>query len=461
MDTDNKDQGINLLFVDDELPILKSVRRFCRAHGWQVTLANSGAEALEKLATEEFDIIISDMRMPKMDGAELLQRAYEMWPKTVRIILSGYSDSEALQQAVNEAHIFKYLTKPWNDDELAEVIVTAAEQRKTQLDKESLVETTQQRSKTLGKVALLLDKKAKERDIEIEQAMSIIQTMKSQAQTRLMESLNVLNQIVEWREGRDAGHSRFVAHYAEKMAERLSFGENQSQDLLIAAMLHRIGMVCLPDALCSRPFYALSSEEREQYLSYPEWGEKALKQAVSLNSVAKIIRHHKEYVNGRGVPDNLVHNDIPVESKILCVIADYFDAMNGQLDKNISGAEQARSYITSWVGKRYDAKITEYFLDMIEQQTDDCWQVINVNTNELTEGMVIDADVIAKSGVLLLKKGAKLSNDMIEHIREFEKQNSERYSIRVAIDNCGSDESPPEPGGVNKSTSGSKAGISA
>ena len=436
MEAVHTEQSIKILFVDDEAAILKAVRRFGRTRAWDVTIANSGAEALEKMKAEEFDVIVSDMRMPKMDGAELLGLSYKIWPKTVRIILSGYSDSEALQSAVNEAHIFKYLTKPWNDEELAKVISEAAHQRQLELKKESMVEATEQKSKTLGKVALLLDKKAKERDIEVEQAMSIIQTMNSQAQTRLMESLNVLNQIVEWREGRDAGHSRFVAHYAEKVADKLGFDDSQTQDLVIAAMLHRIGMVCLPEALCTKPRYNLNAEERESYASYPTWGEKALKQAPSLNSVAKIIRHHQEYVNGKGLPDALGHNEIPVESKILCVLGDYFDAFNGRLEKHISGSEQAKEFILSWSGKRYDTKITELFFSVLEQKIDDCWQVMNVTSDELQTGMVINADVVADSGLLLLKEGAKLSNEMIQHILEFEKQNNENYSIRVAVDTC-------------------------
>jgi response regulator RpfG family c-di-GMP phosphodiesterase len=436
MEAEKLRNAIKVLFVDDEVAILKSIRRFCRARGWDVTLANSGAEALDKMAADEFDVIISDMRMPQMDGAAVLEHAYKSHPNTARIILSGYSDSDAMQHAVNEAHIFKFISKPWDDDELAEVITNAAAQKKADEERAELAEATEQKSQTLGKVALLLDKKAKESSMEVEQAMSIINTMNSQAQTRLMESLNVLNQIVEWREGRDAGHSRFVAHYAEKIAAALSFSESQTQDLVIASMLHRIGMVCIPESICSRPYYELSPEEREKFMSYPKWGEKALKQAKSLAAVAKIIRHHREYVNGRGLPDGLVHNDIPIESKIICLLGEYFDVFNGRLDRNISGTEQAKEYISSWEGKRYDTQLTQIFLKLLEQKSEECWQIRDIESSELEPGMIIDADVIADSGILLLTKGTKLTNEMIQHIVEFEKQNNEKYSIKVAIDTC-------------------------
>jgi len=257
MQTPSNTEKLSVLFVDDEHPILKAMRRLGRSQGWDVTLANSGQEALELLEEFEFDVIVSDMRMPHMSGAELLEHAAKICPFTVRIILSGYSDKEALQHAINKASIYRFLTKPWLDEELVETILDAMQFRQSNLQQAQLITKTEERSRTLGKVALLLDKKAKERDIEVEQAMSIINTMNLQAQSRLTEALGVLNQIVEWREGRDAGHSRFVGRYAEKIAQRLEWNEKQSENLLIASMLHRIGMVCLPDNLCSRPVYDL------------------------------------------------------------------------------------------------------------------------------------------------------------------------------------------------------------
>jgi len=433
-----------ILFVDDELAILKSMRRLSRANGWDVTLANSGQEALEILEKQEFDVIVSDMRMPHMSGAELLEQTHALYPNMVRIILSGYSDKLAIQHAINEAHIFKFLTKPWIDDELVAVVGEAIQFREDELRQAELAVKTEERSKTLGKVAILLDKKAKERDIEVEQAMSIIKTMNSQAQSRLLESLNVLNQIVEWREGRDAGHSRFVALYSEKIGRALGMSDGEIEDLLIAATLHRIGMVCLPDTLSKRPYYDLSNDERKIYESYPSWGAKALKQAASLKNVAHIIRHHREYVNGKGIPDQLTDQDIPLASKIICLVGDYFDAFNGRLEKNITGTKQATEYIQSWMGKRYDTNIAKLFFSALEHIEDNCWQVKTVRSPDLAAGMIIDADVVAKTGVLLLKKGAKLCDDSIKHIQEFERQNREQYSIRVAIDNCKHEESVDE-----------------
>lgn len=435
---------IKVLFVDDELAILKSVKRMSRQEPWDVKLAESGEQALKLIQEHDFDVIVSDMRMPKMDGAALLKRSYEISPQSIRIILSGYSDAKALQEALNEAHIFKYLTKPWTNDGLRSVIEEAWQQRQSALKNNSLIEESEQKNKTLSKVALIMDKKAKERDIEVDQAMSIINAMNEQAQTRLMEALNVLNQIVEWKEGRDAGHSRFVAHYAEKIAQKLGWDDNQTQDLVIAAMLHRIGMLCLPEELASKPYFSLSVEEREKLSSYPSWGEKAIKQISSLKNVAKIIRHHREFVNGKGIPDQLAHTDIPIESRIICLLGDYFDAFNGRLDKQINGIDQAKAYISSWAGKRYDTSIVNCLLGLLEHKEEHNWPTCYLRSNELKEGMIIHSDVIASNGLLLLKEGSCLTKDMIQHIIEFEKHHSEEYDIHVAVDTSESEKSGAE-----------------
>lgn len=107
-----------LLLVDDEENILAALRRLLRRDGYQIITANSGAEGLQRLAEHEVDVIVSDQRMPGMTGVEFLQRAKELYPSTVRIVLSGYTELQSITDAVNEGAIYKFLTKPWDDERL-------------------------------------------------------------------------------------------------------------------------------------------------------------------------------------------------------------------------------------------------------------------------------------------------------------------------------------------------------
>ena len=117
-----------LLLVDDEQGVLQALKRlFFR--NYEVTLANSGQEALDILKNEKFDMIISDMRMPGMSGAELLKTCFETYPEMIRVLLTGYSDLDSAIKAVNEGNIYRYISKPWDNDQLRGMVSEALESR--------------------------------------------------------------------------------------------------------------------------------------------------------------------------------------------------------------------------------------------------------------------------------------------------------------------------------------------
>lgn len=118
-------QPRTLLLVDDEPNILASLKRLLRRDGYQILTANSGQEGLDVLASHAVDVIVSDQRMPGMLGADFLRKAKLLCPQTIRIMLSGYTELQAVTDAVNEGAIFKFLTKPWEDHQLREHIAEA------------------------------------------------------------------------------------------------------------------------------------------------------------------------------------------------------------------------------------------------------------------------------------------------------------------------------------------------
>jgi response regulator RpfG family c-di-GMP phosphodiesterase len=111
-----------ILIVDDEPGILASMRRLLRRDGYEILTANSAKDGFDILAQQEVQVILSDQRMPEMSGTEFLSRARELYPETIRIVLSGYTDLESISDAINRGAIYKFLTKPWDDDLLRENI---------------------------------------------------------------------------------------------------------------------------------------------------------------------------------------------------------------------------------------------------------------------------------------------------------------------------------------------------
>jgi response regulator RpfG family c-di-GMP phosphodiesterase len=106
-----------ILCVDDEPNILTALRRVFRPHGYRVFVAASGAEGLSCLEQESVDIVISDMRMPGMDGAAFLEQVCDRWPNVVRLLLTGHSDIEATIGAINRGEIHRYISKPWDEND--------------------------------------------------------------------------------------------------------------------------------------------------------------------------------------------------------------------------------------------------------------------------------------------------------------------------------------------------------
>jgi CheY-like chemotaxis protein len=107
-----------LLLVDDEENIIAALRRLLRAEGWKVLSATSAEQALHQMARHEVDVVLSDQRMPGMTGVELLRRAKELYPETIRLVLSGYTELQSITDAINEGAIYKFLAKPWDDEQL-------------------------------------------------------------------------------------------------------------------------------------------------------------------------------------------------------------------------------------------------------------------------------------------------------------------------------------------------------
>ena len=114
--------GFTLLCVDDEANILSSLKRLFRPTGYRVLTAPGGAEALAILDREEVDLVISDMRMPGMSGAELLAAVRSRRPDTVRILLTGFADMSSTVEAINQGQLHRYIAKPWDDGEVLLVV---------------------------------------------------------------------------------------------------------------------------------------------------------------------------------------------------------------------------------------------------------------------------------------------------------------------------------------------------
>lgn len=422
-----------VLFVDDEQAILNSLKRLSRSCDWQVDFALSGDEALELAEQHSYDVVVSDMRMPEMSGADFLFHMKTRYPDTVRILLTGYSDISALERVVNESGVHNYLTKPWNEFMLQEVVENGFKYAETERERQRLETLTQHQNAKLGKLALLLDKQLKEATIETKQALSILGSQQESAKQNAMSSLSIVTQILDWKEGRDQGHSRFVEQYAVKLAEKLELKENQIELIRIASMVHRIGMLGLPDNIRTKAPYSFNKEEVALYKKYPIWSEVALVNNQDLKDVGKVVRHHQEYVNGQGFPDGLIDKEIPVESKIIGLVGDFYDVYNGRKVNHLSGVEAAKTYIEQWKGKHYDSTIVNAFWDVLGTFGKAEKPIATLTLEQLSIGLVIATDIIVENGLMLLKQGTTLTEENILRLKQYQEKHQCEMEVEIYI----------------------------
>lgn len=155
-----------VLMVDDEQSIIASLKRLLRREGYNLHTANSGDEALQIMEEHgPFDLVMSDFRMPGMTGAELLRKVRDRAPDTIRIILSGYSEVHSIIDAINDGAIYKYLTKPWNDEELKLHLRRAMEQRQLKNANAQLAAEVSRQNQKLRELNQALDRKAQDADL--------------------------------------------------------------------------------------------------------------------------------------------------------------------------------------------------------------------------------------------------------------------------------------------------------
>ncbi|GAB4345220.1 MAG: two-component system response regulator [Gammaproteobacteria bacterium] len=421
-----------LLCVDDEKNILNALKRLFRSERYKVLVAESGREGLEMLAAEPVDVVISDMRMPEMDGAQFLEQVARRWPQTMRVLLTGYADIESTIAAVNKGKIFQYVSKPWNEEDIKLVVRRALEAKHLEQERRRLEVLTRKQNEELKQLNENLEKMVEARTSEVQQTADMLDLAYEELKHAYAVAVEVFANLLEMREGMGGGHSRRVAQYAKQTAEALGLDEVETQDVYFAALLHDIGKITLPDTVLASPFESLSEDAKKQMMEHPLIGERALTALEPLQAAARLIRHHHERYDGLGYPDGLAGDEIPVGSRIIAIASDYDALQLGTLADGEFTEAEARTYIESHKESRYDPGVAEAFLDTVKPgENAIVSREIRLLTRDLREGMVLSRDLHHFDGMLLLRTGYEVKQAVIQKLSEFEKQAGRSYTIYV------------------------------
>lgn len=342
---------MNILFVDDEENILKALKRALIDEKYSCFFANNAKEGLEIVKNKKIDIVISDMRMPEVDGLSFLRQVQEFSADIIKIILSGQADMYQLIDIINTIDIFKFILKPWDVDEtLKPVIDKAIVQSKLIKENIELNEKLAENLKELEVKHFRLQKVTE----SLEDSDSIIMTIANAVEAKDM----VTN-----------GHVNRVAYWAQKIGERLELSDNEMDFLRKGAMLHDIGKIGIPDGILNKPG-ALTSEEFDIMKTHTIIGENIIKSLKSFQDIKSMIRHHHEKLNGTGYPDGLKDSEIDIFTRIVAIV-DIYDALT--MDRPYRAAmsiEKAFSILETDVKMGLiDASIVEILKEEVTKST--------------------------------------------------------------------------------------------
>ncbi len=436
IDNNEIKQSFTILFVDDEENILRSLRRLFRQEDYQILAALSGKEGLELLATQDIDLIISDMRMPEMDGAEFLEKAATQWPDTIRILLTGFSDIKSTVAAINQGKILRYIQKPWEDNDIKFTVAQALKQKQLERERDALQALTRRQNAELQNLNSNLELKVEQRTAQLQQTMLKLEKTHESLKKSYIASVQVFSSLMEMREGILAGHSRKVANHSRKIALKMGLKKEECQTIMIAGLLHDIGKIGLSDSILKVPYSELNGEDLRRFKKHSVEGQAALMALEPLEGATVLIRHHHEQYDGLGYPDGLKGKEIPIGARILAVANDYEALLSGSLVSNSQSKEQAIEFLRRNRSKRYDSKVVDVFLDLIgfRGRVQGDAKCVQISSHMLRPGMVVAKDTFSKSGILLLVEGHVITKSIIDRIENYERSLSEKLSVYIYID---------------------------
>jgi len=370
-----------ILFVDDEVQILESMKRQLRRR-YNVVTAESGREALEILKKEgPFSVVVSDMRMPVMDGIELLATIKEIYPDTVRMMLTGNADQETAIEAVNKGQIFRFLNKPCSVATLVTSLALAQRQyRLVTAEKELLNQT-------------------------------------------LKGSVKVLSELLSFASPAAFSSGLRIRSPVVRIAEAMAMEEIWQME--IAALISQIGCVTLPTEIINT-LYAnreLDEEQWQMYRSHPEAGARLLEKIPHMEGVTAIIRNQLKDFSEFENEEPFGESDLGAQ--IIRVVFDY-NLLRYQALDHKDAVRRLR--------KRKGCYNTE-IINQLESipLSDESVQIASLKIRELAIGMVAEEDIIAQNDTLLAPKGQEITWPVLQGLQNFAKTVGVKEPVRVWI----------------------------
>jgi response regulator RpfG family c-di-GMP phosphodiesterase len=356
---------------------------------------------------------------------QLLERVGRGWPRAARLLLTGQADLSATIDAINRGRLHRYITKPWNDDELVLTLRQVAEGQQLEADKQALGLLAQQQNDELKAMNSSLEARVASRTEELAAA-------NNRLKRNYLTSIKAFTALIELRGSAQVGHARQVADLTRRIAQGMTLDAATAHDLPIAALLHDIGHIGLSDTVLARPVHRLDRDELQRYRLHPVLGEQALLASDDMQGVAPLIRAHHERWDGQGFPDGLRGTAIPLGARILAVADAFEDLRCGRVDGQALRTPEALRAVLAGRGSQFDPTVVDVFESLFAAApTRPAVATLRLRPAELRAGQTLAQDFVSPEGVLLLSAGQRLNDDLIGRIGTFERKHGLALTLAV------------------------------
>ncbi|MEW6534252.1 MAG: HD domain-containing phosphohydrolase [Candidatus Auribacterota bacterium] len=373
-----------LLFVDDEPNVLNAIRRQL-GRKFDVSTATSGSEGLNLMSNgSSFAVVVSDMRMPEMNGVEFLGKVKQNAPETVRVMLTGYADMDSAIAAVNEGNIFRFITKPCPSDLLEKVLLSAVDQYHLVKARRELLENTLN-----GAIKVLVD------------------------------ILSLTNPVAFSRASR-------IKHFVEQIAAQLNVKHQWMYT--VAAMLSQIGCVTIPTDTLEKVYYnrSISEEEKSILKGHPQISHDLISNIPHLELASKMILNQNNPFTKDRLGNPFSSDPVTLGADMLHVATD--------LDILLTHGYSFEGAINVLYHKgtnEYNPEILKCLKHIEPPKIDRALKSVQISS--LTRDMVIEEEVRTRTGLLLVTKGQQITPTVKQLLENHLTQKNIKDAIMVSL----------------------------
>ncbi|MBW3696028.1 response regulator [Vibrio sp. T187] len=370
-----------ILLVDDEINILNSFRRTLRNHV-SLDLANSGEEALKLIAKKQYAVVISDMKMPEMNGLELLQAVQELSPDTVRMMFTGNADQKTAVDAVNIGDVFRFINKPCSPDELLVYIKSAIHQY----------------------------------DLIVAEKVLLNKTLKG--------VISVLNEVLSLVNPEISEHNSRIQYHMGRLAKTIKLKPHWSFEPMV--QLSQLGYIIFPESTLKsiHDGKQLSEEDQQYFTQHATLAADLIRRIPRMGTIANAIQYQDKGFNGEGLPeDELKGKELPLGARMLKIVCDYT-----RLEKAKVPALQAIETLSEQK-ELYDPTLFTAFKTTLTFER----PVASIGIADLAPEMVLNQELRTDRGQLVASKGQKVTDALINIIRHCLRNRAMSWDAQVSI----------------------------